>query len=140
MSIVGAGDVNDPEEPHCDLCDRADLLEQGYARALQHGASDAKLMAFGPIVLDLLGRAAELARDCMKNWGYRRVEELIQAIGESGTKIVMTTHDLGQARRMADEVLFMHRGRVLEHGPAAAFFAGPKSAAAQAFLAGDLFW
>ena len=39
----------------------------------------------------------------------------------------MTTHDLGQARRLAGEILFLHRGRLLEHAPAAAFFAGPRS-------------
>lgn len=68
------------------------------------------------------------------------IEALIDDIHRSGTKIVMTTHDLGQARRMADEVMFMHRGRILEHSPASAFFAGPESEAAQAFLAGELFW
>lgn len=70
----------------------------------------------------------------------RTIEALIDDIHRSGTKIVMTTHDLGQARRMADEVMFLHRGRLLEHGPAEDFFARPRSEAAQAFLAGDLFW
>ena len=68
------------------------------------------------------------------------IEALIDDIHRSGTKIVMTTHDLGQARRLADEVMFMHRGRVLEHSPATTFFAEPQSEAARAFLAGELFW
>ena len=70
----------------------------------------------------------------------RTIEDLINDIFAAGTKIVMTTHDLGQARRMADEVIFLHRGRVLEHAPAEAFFQAPESEAAQAFLAGELFW
>ena len=52
----------------------------------------------------------------------------------------MTTHDLGQARRLADEVLFLHRGRLLEHSPADSFFAQPHSAEASAFLHGNLLW
>jgi len=68
------------------------------------------------------------------------VEGLIEAIAASGTKIVMTTHDLGQARRLAGEVLFLHAGRLLERAPATRFFAGPESPTARAFLEGDLLW
>jgi tungstate transport system ATP-binding protein len=53
---------------------------------------------------------------------------------------VMTTHDLGQARRLADEVLFLHRGRLLERTPAEEFFREPRSAQARAFLRGELIW
>jgi tungstate transport system ATP-binding protein len=68
------------------------------------------------------------------------VEEIIAAIHAAGSKIVMTTHDLGQARRLADEVLFLHRGRLLEQAPADRFFNAPRSEAARAFLAGELLW
>jgi tungstate transport system ATP-binding protein len=70
----------------------------------------------------------------------RAVEELTQLIHESGCKIVMTTHDLAQARRLADEVLFLHGGRLLECAPAEKFFAGPKSEEGRAFLRGELSW
>ena len=50
----------------------------------------------------------------------------------------MTTHDLPQAQRLADEVLFIHEGRLFESGPAAAFFAGPTDQFARAFLKGEL--
>ncbi len=72
--------------------------------------------------------------------GTRAVEKAIETIHGEGAKIVMTTHDLGQARRLADEVLFMHRGRLVEHAPAAEFFAAPQSREAAAFLGGELFW
>lgn len=72
--------------------------------------------------------------------GTRAVEAIIQAIHEAGTKIVMTTHDLGQARRLADEILFLHQGRLLEQAPAARFFEAPASPEAAAFLKGDLLW
>jgi tungstate transport system ATP-binding protein len=70
----------------------------------------------------------------------RAVEEAIAGIAATGTKIVMTTHDLGQARRLAEEIIFLHNGRVLEQRPAADFFAGPEHEAARAFLRGDLLW
>lgn len=69
-----------------------------------------------------------------------RVEEIIEAIHAAGTGIVMTTHDLGQARRLADDVMFMHRGRLFEHRNAGEFFEGPENDLAQAFLKGELLW
>ncbi len=68
----------------------------------------------------------------------RAVEELILMIHAAGTKIVMTTHDLGQARRLAGELLFLHHGQLLERGPAAEFFARPRTEQAAAFIRGDL--
>jgi tungstate transport system ATP-binding protein len=68
------------------------------------------------------------------------VEELIDAVHREGTRIVMTTHDLGQAKRIADEVLFIHRGRLLERAPAAQFFDNPRNDLAQAFVRGELLW
>lgn len=68
------------------------------------------------------------------------VEKLITAIFQSGTKIVMTTHDLGQARRLAGDVLFLHRGRLMESAASDAFFQRPESSEARAFLNGELFW
>ena len=68
------------------------------------------------------------------------IEEVIAAMDRSGTKIVMTTHDLSQARRLADEVMFLHRGRLLEKAPARDFFNGPQNDMAKAFLRGDLLW
>ncbi|MDX1432369.1 MAG: ATP-binding cassette domain-containing protein, partial [Gammaproteobacteria bacterium] len=54
-------------------------------------------------------------------------ESMIRTIERSGTKIVMTTHDVGQARRLAGDVVFLHGGKVQEHGPAESFFASPRS-------------
>ena len=68
----------------------------------------------------------------------RMIEATLDAIHRQGTKIVMTTHDLGQARRHADEIVFLHRGRLLEHTAASQFFNSPQSPEARAFLAGEL--
>jgi tungstate transport system ATP-binding protein len=68
------------------------------------------------------------------------VERIIQAIHAAGTKIVMCTHNLGQARRLGDEILFLHQGRLAERAPVDRFFDQPASPEAQAFLKGELPW
>lgn len=70
----------------------------------------------------------------------RTIEEMIRGFSDDGITIVMTTHNLGQARRLAQDVAFLHRGRLIEHRSADAFFAGPQAPEARAFLAGDLIW
>ena len=70
----------------------------------------------------------------------RAVEEIVLKLAARGTKIVMTTHDLAQARRLAGDVVFLHRGNVLEQAPAEAFFQEPASDIARAFLRGELVW
>ncbi|WP_186418178.1 ATP-binding cassette domain-containing protein [Bosea sp. CS1GBMeth4] len=70
----------------------------------------------------------------------RQIEGLLSGLVAEGITVMMSTHDLGQARRLADRVLFLHRGRLVEDAPAAAFFSGPHSAEARAFLAGELLW
>ena len=70
----------------------------------------------------------------------RSVETLIGGFHVAGTKIVMATHDLGQARRLADEVVFLHKGRLLEHTPADEFFDNPRTDEGRAFMAGELLW
>jgi tungstate transport system ATP-binding protein len=68
----------------------------------------------------------------------RAVESMIAEFVRDGIRIVMTTHDLGQARRLADEVVFLNRGMLIEQAPAASFFDQPRTAEAAAFLKGDL--
>ena len=68
----------------------------------------------------------------------RSVEDIILAIHRAGTKIVLTTQDLGQARRIADEILFLNRGRLVERTSANDFFAGPATPEARAFISGEL--
>jgi tungstate transport system ATP-binding protein len=70
----------------------------------------------------------------------RAVEEALAAFAEDAVKIVMTTHDLGQARRLADEIVFLHKGRVVERSPGPSFFSAPASPEARAFLEGELLW
>ena len=68
----------------------------------------------------------------------RSVEDLICGIAARGIKVVMSTHDLGEARRLAGEVVLMHRGRIVEANNAASFFNNPKTSDAARFVAGEL--
>ena len=65
------------------------------------------------------------------------MEAIVNDIHALGTTIVMTTHQLAQAKRLADSVLLLQEGRVAEHTDAATFFREPRSAYGRAFLEGE---
>jgi tungstate transport system ATP-binding protein len=70
----------------------------------------------------------------------REIEKVIKAFDAAGTKIIMATHNLGQARRVGDEVLFLDEGRLVERSAVGDFFTRPASAEAAAFIKGELPW
>ncbi|MEL6168596.1 MAG: ATP-binding cassette domain-containing protein [Pseudomonadota bacterium] len=65
-------------------------------------------------------------------------ESLVREVADDGKKVILVTHDRGQAARLAGDVAFLHKGRVIEHRPAAAFFSDPVSPEARAYLSDDL--
>ena len=65
-------------------------------------------------------------------------ENIIQQFKQSATKVIMTTHDLAQAKRLADEIIFIDAGNVIEQSQAREFFSGPQSRQAQNFIKGKL--
>ncbi|MEA2978880.1 MAG: tungstate transport system ATP-binding protein [Alphaproteobacteria bacterium] len=68
----------------------------------------------------------------------KAIEDVVRAVAARGIKVVMATHDLGEARRLAGEIVLMHRGRVIESAPAAKFFAGPETDEGRRFIGGEL--
>jgi tungstate transport system ATP-binding protein len=68
----------------------------------------------------------------------QQIENLLQQTRDHGVKIILVTHHIGQAKRLADDVVFIHNGRVLEHRDAATFFDKPSSIEAQAYLDGRI--
>jgi tungstate transport system ATP-binding protein len=70
----------------------------------------------------------------------REIERVIRAFDAAGTKIVMATHNLGQARRVGDEVLFLHEGRLAERSAVERFFSRPASPEAAEFLQAEMPW
>jgi len=117
------------------LGDLADRPARRLSGGEQQRIALARAAAMAPAVLFLDEPSANLDPGAT-----RAVEEIIVAIAKRGTKVLMTTHDLGQARRLAGDILFLHRGRVVEHSPAQRFFAAPAAPESRAFLDGDLLW
>jgi tungstate transport system ATP-binding protein len=68
----------------------------------------------------------------------KAIEDVIRAVAMRGIKVVMSTHDLGEAKRLGGEIVLMHRGRVIECAPADAFFSAPKTAEGRRFIDGEL--
>jgi tungstate transport system ATP-binding protein len=93
----------------------------------------ARALARDPVVLFLDEPTASLDPAATK-----AIEDIVRAVSQRGIKVVMATHDLGEARRLAGEIVMLHRGRVIETGPASSFFDTPQTGEAQTFIAGDL--
>jgi tungstate transport system ATP-binding protein len=130
-----------PAEPNVvgNLLDQVGLrgFERRPARRLSGGEQQrlalARALARDPEVLFLDEPTASLDPAATKG-----VEEIIARIANAGVKIVMATHDLGQARRLAGDVMFLVGGRLIEHGLAPDFFVTPSTDDARRFLAGEL--
>ena len=112
-------------------------LERRPARVLSGGEQQrvalARAWALQPDVLLLDEPTASLDPHAM-----RAVEAIIAGIAASGTAIIMTTHHRGLAKRLAEDIVFLHQGRVTEHTPAVQFFLDPASQAGRDYLKGDL--
>ena len=67
------------------------------------------------------------------------IEKLLQNCAENGTTIMMSTHDIGQAKRLAKNILFLNKGKLESTQPAQTFFREPMSNNASKFIAGDIF-
>jgi len=116
---------------------RLEHLAHVPARVLSGGEQQllaiARALATGPQILILdeptsnLDPAATTA-----------IESLVGAVRREGTRVLLITHDLGQVRRLADEIAFLHRGRIVERAPAGEFLAQPQTPAAQAFIRGEI--
>jgi tungstate transport system ATP-binding protein len=112
-------------------------LARRPARRLSGGEQQrlalARALAKDPDVLFLDEPTASLDPAATK-----AIEDLIRAIAARGIKVVMATHDLGEARRLGTDIVLMHRGRIIEQAAAETFFAAPRTAEAQKFIAGEL--
>jgi tungstate transport system ATP-binding protein len=114
-----------------------DGLGQRPARRLSGGEQQrlalARALARDPAVLFLDEPAASL-----DPYATKAIEDIIRAVSARGVKVVMSTHDLGQAKRIAGDIVLLHRGRLIESGPADAFFGAPNTGEAKRFIAGEL--
>ena len=137
-ALKAAGRAADPATVER-LLDRVGLvhLADRPARRLSGGEQQrlalARALARDPEVLFLDEPTASLDPAATK-----AVEDIVSGAAAGGIKIVMSTHDLGQARRLAADIVFLAKGRLTELAPAERFFAEPATQEARSFLAGDL--
>jgi tungstate transport system ATP-binding protein len=112
-------------------------LEQRPARRLSGGEQQrlalARALARDPNILFLDEPTASLDPAATK-----AIEDIIRAATGRGVKVVLSTHDVGQAKRIAGNVVLLHRGRLIENSPSELFFAHPRSQEARTFVAGEL--
>jgi tungstate transport system ATP-binding protein len=125
---------------------REALSKVGLAR---HAAHPARVLSGGEQQRLALARAWALQPEIifldeptasLDPGATHEVENVILAMVAAGTKIVLVTHNFGQARRMGDEILFLHQGKIAERASAQTFFKHPQSAEAARFLEGELPW
>ncbi len=112
-------------------------LSRRPARSLSGGEQQrlalARALACAPDVLFLDEATANLDPASVAT-----IEQIVCAAALAGTRVVFVTHDINQARRIADQIVFLDRGKLLEHSPARAFFGKPQSEIARGYLDGKL--
>lgn len=107
----------------------ARLLSGGEAQRL----ALARALAVHPKVLLLDEPTANLDPAATQ-----QIEQIVTDVAAQGVKVIFITHDIGQARRLADDVVFLHHGQVVASGAAPAFWNAPPCKAVQDFLAGRI--
>lgn len=115
------------------LLDKADQPARALSGGEQQRLALARALASDPEVLFLDEPTASLDPS-----STQVIETAIAQASGRGVKIILVTHDAGQARRLANDVVFIHRGAVVEHSGAQGFFKQPVSMAARDYLAGKL--
>ena len=114
-----------------------DGLGHRPARRLSGGEQQrlalARALARDPAVLFLDEPTASL-----DPYATKAIEDIIRTVSERGVKVVMSTHDLGQAKRLAGDIVLLHRGRLIENAPVDEFFTMPRTQEARKFIAGEL--
>jgi tungstate transport system ATP-binding protein len=131
---------------HAATRDRRDEILE-HVGLLDHARQPARLLSGGEQQRLALGRALALEPEVLlldeptaslDPASVQMIEQIVSTAHRRGTKIIFITHDLGQAKRLADEIVFLHRGRLSEHTPASRFFTDPSSEAARGYLEGRI--
>ena len=115
------------------LLDRASLPARLLSGGEQQRLALIRALALNPEVLFLDEPTASL-----DPLSVRIIEDIVLSERAKGTKIIFVTHDLGQSKRLADDVVFLDQGSIAEHAVAASFFNEPESTPARAYINGQL--
>ena len=116
-----------------DLTHKADQPARTLSGGEQQRLALARALATDPKVLFLDEVTASLDPA-----NTLAIETVIKRVSNDGTRVLLVSHDLGQGKRLADDVVFLHRGRIAEHSLATAFFNRPASAQARGYCEGRI--
>jgi tungstate transport system ATP-binding protein len=116
-----------------DLVHKADQPARTLSGGEQQRLALARALATSPKVLFLDEATASLDPA-----NTLAIETVIKRISNEGTRVLLVSHDLGQGKRLADDVVFLHRGRIAEYSPATTFFDQPASAEARGYCEGRI--
>ena len=116
-----------------DLADKADQPARTLSGGEQQRLALARALATDPKVLFLDEPTASLDPA-----NTLAIETVIKRVSNDGTRVLLVSHDLGQGKRLADDVVFLHRGRIAEHSPATTFFNQPASPEARGYCQGRI--
>jgi len=119
-----------------DLAGLAELARQP-ARVLS-GGEQQRLALARALVLDPEVLLLDEPTASLDPASVQAIEELIGTARRAGIMVVLVTHELAQARRMAEQVVFLNRGRITEVTPARRFFDAPASKEARAYVEGRI--
>ena len=112
------------------LADKFDAFPEQLSGGQQQRVAIARALAMEPRVLlcDEITSALdpELVGEVLR---------VVEALADEGMTLLMVTHEMNFARRVADRVVFMHGGRIHEMGPPAQLFGAPQTPELQQFLA-----
>ena len=139
LAVRGVGGA-DREAREAEAIERARLADLAGrpARVLSGGEQQrlaiARALACAPRVLFLDEPTASLDPA-----STHAIERQIREAHENGVTVVLVTHDIGQARRLGDDLIFLHAGRVVEAGPVMGVLDAPRSEAARAWIGGRLY-
>ncbi|MBR7959989.1 amino acid ABC transporter permease/ATP-binding protein [Burkholderia vietnamiensis] len=111
------------------LADKADAYPRQLSGGQQQRVAIARALALRPKVLLFDEPTSALDPELVNE-----VLDVIKELARSGTTLVIVTHEIGFAREVADNVLFMERGRIVESGPPARVLDAPAHPRTRAFL------
>ena len=118
----------------CQIANLVDRPARSVSIGEQQRVSLARALALNPGVIYL-----DEPTSSLDPISVQIVEDVIRKENVEGRKIILVTHSIEQAKRLATEVVFIHRGRVVEHQRASEFFREPKTKIAQSFIEGTMY-
>jgi len=135
LSLNGEPDTARRDEilHHAGLHEHASKPARRLSGGEQQRLALARALATGPQVLFLDEPTASLDPASVV-----QIERVIRDAARKGVKVIMISHDIGQAARLSSDIVFLHNGRVIEHCQSQRFFSGPGSRKAQDYLNGQI--